>query len=165
MKKVQQGVTLLELMIVVAIVGILSAIAIPMYQSYAIRAQVTEGLNLAASAKIAVEDSYATTPVWPVDNAGAGLNPANQITGKYVTSVTVANGGITITYGYQANNAINGKTIGLRPGLSASRSVVWVCGTANQPAGLQDYNDSSGAASGAPATSMSAQYVPADCRP
>jgi type IV pilus assembly protein PilA len=165
MTKVQQGFTLLELMIVVAIIGILAAIAIPAYQDYATRAQVTEGLNLAASAKIAVEDSFATTPVWPADNTSAGLRPANQIGGRYVTAVTVANGGITITYGDQAGGAINGKTLGLRPGLSASRSVIWVCGTANQPAGLVGYNDNSGAASGAPVTSMLTRYVPSDCRP
>jgi type IV pilus assembly protein PilA len=126
MKKIQRGFTLIELMIVVAIIGILAAIAIPAYQDYTIRAQVTEGLNLAAAAKAAVAETFAQRGTWPVANVNAGLSAAASITGKYVTSVTVATGGITIAYGDQANAAIGTKTLGLRPGRSVNNDVVWV---------------------------------------
>jgi type IV pilus assembly protein PilA len=165
MKKIQRGFTLIELMIVVAIIGILAAIAIPAYQDYTIRAQVTEGLNLAAAAKAAVAETFAQRGTWPVANVNAGLSAAASITGKYVTSVTVATGGITIAYGDQANKAINAQTLGLRPGVSVNQDVVWVCGTATAPTGLSTYNDSAGTASGAAATSLLAKYVPSNCRP
>jgi type IV pilus assembly protein PilA len=100
-----------------------------------------------------------------VANVNAGLSAANTITGKYVTSVTVGTGGITIAYGDQANGAIAGQTLGLRPGVSLNNDVVWVCGTAAQPAGLTSFNDTAGTASGAAATSLLAKYVPSNCRP
>src|SRR3569833_2525219 len=103
MKSLQKGFTLIELMIVVAIIGILAAIAIPAYQDYTIRAQVTEGLNLAAPAKASVADVYANTGNWPADNTAAGLGADTSITGKYVQSVNVTGGVITIKYGAQAN--------------------------------------------------------------
>ena len=99
MKKVQQGFTLIELMIVVAIIGILAAIAIPAYQDYTIRAQVSEGLNLSAGAKAAVSEYLMDRGVYPTTNAMAGLSANTDITGKYVGSVTVAaNGVVTVAF-------------------------------------------------------------------
>jgi len=95
MKK-QQGFTLIELMIVVAIIGILAAIAIPAYQDYTIRAQVSEGLNLSGGAKAAVTEFFQDRGILPADNATAGLAAAAAIQGKYVGSVTVAAGVITV---------------------------------------------------------------------
>src|SRR5438477_10536193 len=107
MTKLQKGFTLIELMIVVAIIGILAAIAIPAYQDYTIRAQVTEGLNLAGAAKAAVAESFSNTGVPPLDRNAAGMTgAANATAGKYVQSVGVANGTILITYGDQANAAL-----------------------------------------------------------
>ena len=99
MKK-QQGFTLIELMIVVAIIGILAAIAIPAYQDYTIRAQVSEGLTLSGGAKAAVAEFRMDSGRWPSDNATAGLSAATSITGKYTATVTVGPGGvITVEYG------------------------------------------------------------------
>jgi type IV pilus assembly protein PilA len=103
MKKIQQGFTLIELMIVVAIIGILAAIAIPAYQDYTIRAQVTEGMNLAAAAKVAATEYWQDRGVFPGTNATAGLADAANINGKYVASVDLGDstdvlGVITVTF-------------------------------------------------------------------
>ena len=106
MKLVQKGFTLIELMIVVAIIGILAAIAIPAYQDYTIRAQVTEGLNLAGGAKTAVAEYFAQNGTWPtalVGNAAGQLGFTAAPTGKYVASIALNAGTINITYGLQAN--------------------------------------------------------------
>ena len=109
MKK-QQGFTLIELMIVVAIIGILAAIAIPAYQDYTIRAQVSEGLNLSGGAKAAVSRVLPRPGRFPYStNAVAGLDVATNIIGKYVSQVAVgnANGVITATYSSTAPRSAN----------------------------------------------------------
>ena len=130
MKKVQQGFTLIELMIVVAIIGILAAIAIPAYQDYTIRAQVSEGLNLSAGAKAAVTEYFQDQGAFPSDNTEAGIEAANTILGKYVDSVTVAGNLITVTYSntapQSANLAINGASLTLT-GTNNGGSVSWDC--------------------------------------
>src|SRR5690242_15212026 len=99
-KAIQKGFTLIELMIVVAIIGILAAIAIPAYQDYTIRAQVSEGMNLAAAAKAAVAESFLNRGTAPATRTVAGMSAnAGDTRGKYVTGVNVTNGIITITYG------------------------------------------------------------------
>ncbi|WP_416372692.1 pilin [Acinetobacter schindleri] len=107
MNTMQKGFTLIELMIVVAIIGILAAIAIPAYQDYTIRAQVTEGVNLMAGAKAAVTETYNDTGTFPATNAAAGLPKAVSIKGSYVSQVALSEGGvITATYGNKANSKI-----------------------------------------------------------
>ena len=115
MKK-QQGFTLIELMIVVAIIGILAAIAIPAYQDYTIRAQVSEGLSLSGGAKAAISEFTMDTGRFPSDNTTAGVSASTDITGKYVSDVLVTDGVIQVTYsGPDAHAQLTGKMIELQP--------------------------------------------------
>ena len=129
MKK-QQGFTLIELMIVVAIIGILAAIAIPAYQDYTIRAQVSEGLSLAAGSKIAVTEYFQDRGVMPANNIAAGVAPAANIVGNYVDQVTIAAGIIQVRYSntapQKANQSINAAILELSPVTNAG-SVDWNC--------------------------------------
>ncbi len=141
MKKTQQGFTLIELMIVVAIIGILAAIAIPAYQDYTIRAKVSEGLNLASGAKAAVTEYYQDKGSFPSDNATAGLPAATDIKGNNVSKVEVGqNGVITITYSGGGTN-LNGKTVTLTPAVN-NGSISWTCA----------------------AGTLAAKYLPSSCR-
>ena len=127
MKRVQQGFTLIELMIVVAIIGILAAIALPAYQDYTIRTQASEGEVLASGGKVAVAEFYNNTGRLPASNTSAGMSLSTSILGKYVTGVAVSTGGvITATYGADANAKIAAKTVILSPTTKAG-SVVWKC--------------------------------------
>jgi type IV pilus assembly protein PilA len=158
-RKLQQGFTLIELMIVVAIIGILAAIAIPAYQNYTIRAQVTEGLTLADGWKTAIAEYYANTGNWPTV---ANLTGTSNSVGKYESTVTVNAGGvIQITYGGTAvNKNISGAILALVPWTNANKDVLWQCGNAATP------GSASTMATGATNTtsaSMSAQYLPTAC--
>ncbi len=166
MKKLQQGFTLIELMIVVAIIGILAAIAIPAYQDYTIRSQVSEGLSLAAAAKAAVAESFLNTGVPPATRTVAGMSVnAADTQGQYVVSVNVATGVIIITYGNEANAQIIGSTLTLTPYESVDLSVVWRCGNAIAPAGTALMGTAATAPTAYVAPTVLNQYMPSACRP
>lgn len=121
-----RGFTLIELMIVVSIIGILAAIAIPTYMDYTIRAQIAEGINVAGGAKTAVAAYYQEEGVFPLDNSTAALAPAAGIQGTYVTSVSVSGADISIRYGNEAHSRISGETI-ILTAADVTGSVTWVC--------------------------------------
>jgi type IV pilus assembly protein PilA len=162
-KSVQKGFTLIELMIVVAIIGILAAIAIPAYQDYTIRSQVTEGLNLASAVKAGVAESYAQTGVWPTDLEGAGGDNDTPPSGKYVSGIQVSNGTIVITFGNDANTNIGGDILSIRPVISTNNDVVWLCGRFSA-ANSTSLDDPSSGASDADSTSIEPKYLPQSCR-
>ncbi len=168
MKTIQKGFTLIELMIVVAIIGILAAIAIPAYQDYTIRAQVTEGLTLSADLKTAIAETTANTGNWPLDITALGLLAATTKEAKYVTGLTVSNGTITVTYGDQANGRIAGESLTIKPYMNDNFDIVWVCGNAPVPAGASITDvDAAGTASDPNAVSagMLDKFMPKSCRP
>jgi type IV pilus assembly protein PilA len=164
LKQAQKGFTLIELMIVVAIIGILAAIAIPAYQDYTVRSQVTEGLNLAADLKAAIGESFADNGAWPLDEVALGI-AENSKTGKYVRDVDVNVGTITIAYGLQANAtalAAGQEMLSLRPMVSANNDVIWICGRRAPPAGAVDPLGTPPA--GALVNTVLPRYLPAACR-
>ncbi|MDE1892986.1 MAG: pilin [Xanthomonadaceae bacterium] len=128
MKNTQKGFTLIELMIVVAIIAILAAIAIPAYQDYLIRAQVSEGAVLTDGAKTAISEFYSNTGTFPSTNASAGLASPASIAGKYVSQVNVGTtaGRIIATFGPGANTAIQTATFVLSA-TTNSGSIAWTC--------------------------------------
>jgi type IV pilus assembly protein PilA len=142
MKNVQKGFTLIELMIVVAIIAILAAIAIPAYQDYLIRTQVSEGAVLTDGAKTAFAEFYSNKGTMPSNNQSAGLASANSISGKYVHDVAVAASVITATFGNEANTKIAGKTFILSP-IVNDGSIAWSCTQSN----------------------VDPKYLPTSCRP
>lgn len=146
MKKFQKGFTLIELMIVVAIIGILAAIAIPAYQDYTIRSQVTEGMNLASGAKTATAEFFQQFGRFPAANTSAGLAMPVSITGQYVTQVTSNSGRITATYGNKANTNISAKALTLSA-ITHAGSTEWVCKS-----------------SATPASAINPKYLPSSCR-
>ncbi len=146
MKKVQSGFTLIELMIVVAIIGILAAVALPAYQDYTIRAKVSEGLTLASAAKAAVTETNAATGAFPATNGAAGLPAATDISGDSITSITVGAGGVIsiLTAGTLGGDpSMNAQTITLTP-TATPGAVTWACAIGGD--------------------STRYKYVPADCR-
>ncbi len=164
MKTSQQGFTLIELMIVVAIIGILAAVAIPAYSDYTTRAQVTEALNLASAAKTTVSESYIGNGAWPASNSAAGLGVSTDIKGKYVDSVSVAANQITVTFraASPAAAGIQSKTLKLTAGTSANGDVSWQCGS-KAMAGSITAGTTAFEAAGAGGTTVQ-KYRPAECR-
>ena len=153
-----KGFTLIELMVVVAIIGILATLSVPSYQDMVIKKQVHEGIEFVGFAKQAVAEYYIKRHSLPANNSSAGLPPREKIIGSFVTLVEVENGAITITYGNRVNRNIMGKKLTLRPAYVEDAKAVpisWVCGAARVPKGLKVINLNH--------TDFPTSFLPLDC--
>ncbi|HEZ6484600.1 TPA: pilin [Neisseria meningitidis] len=164
MNTLQKGFTLIELMIVIAIVGILAAVALPAYQDYTARAQVSEAILLAEGQKSAVTEYYLNHGKWPANNSSAGVASASDIKGKYVQSVTVAKGVITAT---MASSGVNKEIQGKKLSLWAKRqngSVKWFCGLPVERDANATTNDDVKADTAANGKQIDTKHLPSTCR-
>ncbi|HGM0249542.1 TPA: pilin, partial [Neisseria gonorrhoeae] len=163
MNTLQKGFTLIELMIVIAIVGILAAVALPAYQDYTARAQVSEAILLAEGQKSAVTEYYLNNGKWPADNGAAGVASASNIKGKYVKEVEVKNGVVTATMN---SSNVNKEIKDKRLSLWAKRqdgSVKWFCGQPVTRANA-DNDAVTAAAAGKDTTNIDTKHLPSTCR-
>ncbi|HHS2156191.1 TPA: pilin [Neisseria meningitidis] len=161
MNTLQKGFTLIELMIVIAIVGILAAVALPAYQDYTARAQVSEAILLAEGQKSAVTEYYLNHGKWPGNNSSAGVASSSKIKGKYVKEVEVKNGVVTAT---MLSTGVNKEIQGRKLSLWAKRqdgSVKWFCG---QPVTRDDTATNNDAVTAAASDKIDTKHLPSTCR-
>lgn len=159
MFKFQSGFTLIELMIVVAIIGILGSMAIPTYQDYIIRAQIHEAMNLSEGVKKSITDYYVANQRFPTDNTMAGVPKSAHLIGNFVTGIQVKEGAIHITLGHRINAHVKGKVLSLRPSTvtaNPSSPISWLCGYAEPVNGMT--------ANGENNTTVPSLYLSPACR-
>ena len=155
----RRGFTLIEMMVVVAVMAILATLALPSFQDRIVRAQIVEAAKLADIAKAPVAATWTLTAALPADNAAAGLPAADKVVGNLVSAVTIEAGAIHMTFGNQANGAIRGKTLSFRPAVIPESPVVpvaWVCGFANAPEKMT--------VNGVNRTDVDKRFLPLNCR-
>jgi type IV pilus assembly protein PilA len=155
----ESGFTLIELMIVVAIIGILASIAIPAYQNYVVRAEVVEAFSLASELKGPIQEYRKDHGVLPANNALAGVPQPEKLIGNYVTRVEVAQGAISVTFGNFVNKNIAGQILTLQPLVvigSPASPMAWRCGYRGVPNGME--------ALGENRTNVDPRFLPSSCR-
>jgi len=160
-RRCSAGFTLIELMIVVAIIGILASLAIAAYQTYTVRVQVSEGLNLAAAAKAPIVDAYTNSGTAPADRTAAGMSPnPTDTSGAYVSQVNVTDGRVDVTFGGPgAHQDIIGQTVSVTPYETNGNTIIWRCGSSSAPAGVLLQGGA-----GHVAPSVDPRYLPRACR-
>ena len=154
-----RGFTLVEMMVVLAVIAILALMAIPGFQDQIVRDQIRNALPLADIAKAPVAAAWAAVQAFPPDNAAAGLPVPEKIVSNHVKSVRIENGAIHVTFGNRAISVIEGRTLTLRPGVVPDAPVVpvaWVCGYAEAPVNMT--------AMGGNRTDIPAHFLPFACR-
>ena len=154
-----KGFTLIELMIVVAIIGILASIAIPAYQDYTIRAQVVESFSITGELKLSIQDFYKDRGRFPANNEEAGVPDAKYLIGNYVRSVEVVDGAMHVKFGNHVNSQLLEQVLTIRPIFvsgSPSSPISWTCGYRTPPEGMEAVGDDR--------TTLSNTHLPSSCR-
>jgi len=157
MRQRRSGFTLIELMIVIAIIGILASLAIAAYQTYTVRSQVSEGIAFASGAKGPITDAYMSDRVLPASRIEAGMTPDPADSGGiYVTRLDIVNGRIDVTFGNRAHPDIAAQTLSLTPYLGDENKILWRCGSAPPPPGteLVEHRE----------PTVDPRYLPSSCR-
>ncbi|HVF35875.1 MAG TPA: pilin [Candidatus Saccharimonadia bacterium] len=158
-KSATHGFTLIELMIVIAVLGILLAIAIPAYSDYIIRAQVAEGISLVGELRSRVIEFHRQHGRFPRDNGAAGVAAPEHLIGNYVERVEVVGGAMHVRFGHRVNEQIRGKMLSIRPvyvSAAPDSPMSWICGRAEPVPGMT--------AGGDDRTSLEDRFLPASCR-
>lgn len=159
MKTVHNGFSLLEMMVVMAIMGILAMTAIPSYMHQIVRRQIIDAVPLAEIAKTPIAAAWVMAQAFPPDNAGAGLPAPDLVVSNHIKSVAVQNGAIQITFGNSASGLIKDKLLTLRPAVVDEAPIVpvaWVCGYAAGPGNMTIKGENK--------TNIPAEYLPVSCR-
>jgi type IV pilus assembly protein PilA len=164
MNRKSKGFTLIELMIVVAIIGILASLAVSAYQTYTVRAQVAEGLTFASGAKVPIVEAFNNTGIPPADLDAAGMPPvATDISGSYVSSLNISDGRIDITFGNNVHQDAFGDTLSITPYATASGGFAWRCGYGATPAGTTPMSGG-GVTAAHQNPTLDQRYLPSTCR-
>jgi len=165
-RKLEKGFTLIELMIVVAIIGILASLAVSAYQTYTVRSQVAEAINMATHAKVPIVDAFNNTGVPPAGRLEAGMSAAATDTrGRYVSQVNIVNGRIDVMMGNFVHADVFGDVISFTPYLLPGGGVLWRCGAAAVPGGgAVLLTDGGGNTAAYVASTLSSRYMPSTCR-
>jgi type IV pilus assembly protein PilA len=165
MHRHSKGFTLIELMIVVAIIGILASLAVSAYQTYTVRAMVAEALIFSAGAKVPIVDAFNMSGIPPADRAAAGMTPTPTDTqGNYVTQVVVVNGRLDMTFGNNVHQDIFGDTLSVTPYQTAGGNIIWRCGAAPIPSNTTEMTGG-GVTAAHLAPTVELRYLPGSCRP
>lgn len=154
-----RGFTLIELMVVIAILGILLSIAIPAYGDYTIRAQVAEGIVLVGELRPRIVEFQRTHGRFPRDNRAAGVADAENLIGNYIDRVDVADGAVHVRFGHRINDQVRGGVLSIRPAYvvaAPDSPISWVCGRAEAVPGMR--------AAGEDRTTLEDRFIPASCR-
>jgi len=155
-----RGFSLIELMVVIAIMGIMATMAVPSYQDRIVRAQVQEALKMSEAAQDSIGRYYRAHVRLPSSNAQAGLPPPDKYVGNFVSQLLVTDGAVHLSFGQRSNRHLSAKTLTLRPAVVDAYPAVpiaWVCGQAGVPSGMQGRGENR--------TDLPLHFLPIDCRP